>query len=357
MKKKAVLLNYTGRIDHHGCQVVSSNLVSFIQSAGYAVHKVDIGRDWQSSKKMIRGSSMVIINGEGTMHHSSPFALRLLKAARYCESLRVPVFLVNSVWQENSPRSIRMSKSLSKIFVRESHSLRSLKSSGLNGEMVPDLSFATGIASFDNLSRSNVMVSDSVDRSVTKILFSVHQSIPGSKFISLRPARDDVSSVADVEPLEVSPKIISRFRSFSLRAFVTTLLVRIASIFDTSFQLATRSLEKLTFNDLINNLMEARIVVTGRFHLVCFCILTGTPFIATASNSHKIQGLLEDAKLTHRFVEPARLPKALESLPVWTQSDTERCQYYVAQARKSQVAMFETLFNSRNPRDHVPNAC
>ena len=41
-------------------------------------------------------------------------------------------------------------------------------------------------------------------------------------------------------------------------------------------------------------------IVTGRFHMVCMAMLAGTPFIALPGNTHKIEGMLEDANLSNR---------------------------------------------------------
>ena len=249
-----------------------------------------------------------------------------------------------------------MSKSIDRIFVRETRSLRSLNTSNSMGAMVPDLTLSTDL-SLAQSSRTRVLVSDSVDRLTTKILYSVHKGEPDSKFISLRPASEDPSTrVAGEQVTFPKVNLISRFRSFSIRAFLDSMREKLLQKFDVRFQLANDSLENLGFSELIQNLREARLVITGRFHLVCFCILTGTPFIATASNSHKIQGLLEDANLAHRFVEPAMLPSALEQGLKWSHSDTQNCLEYLNLARVSTEEMFKTIFLWTNPREASPKS-
>jgi hypothetical protein len=44
----------------------------------------------------------------------------------------------------------------------------------------------------------------------------------------------------------------------------------------------------------IKQLLEAELVITGRFHAVTMCILTKTPFVAIESNTPKISHLLLD---------------------------------------------------------------
>lgn len=43
-------------------------------------------------------------------------------------------------------------------------------------------------------------------------------------------------------------------------------------------------------------LAGAELVVTGRFHGVCLAIPARRPFLALASNTHKVEGLLADAQ-------------------------------------------------------------
>jgi hypothetical protein len=66
----------------------------------------------------------------------------------------------------------------------------------------------------------------------------------------------------------------------------------------------------LTWDDLAGS----GVVVSGRFHAVCFALKIGRPFLAVTSNSHKVEALLHDAGL----------PAAEFILsPGWTSSPTE----------------------------------
>ncbi len=67
------------------------------------------------------------------------------------------------------------------------------------------------------------------------------------------------------------------------------------------------------------SIAQSQGIVTGRYHAICFAINSMTPFIAISSNSHKIEGLMEDIGLNNRIIKKEdivvlvfmHLPKAL----------------------------------------------
>ena len=93
-------------------------------------------------------------------------------------------------------------------------------------------------------------------------------------------------------------------------------------------------------DDFMALLSSSELVVTGRFHVVCLCLITGTPFLAVASNSHKVEGMLEDAGLLHRLVSPQKLAQILDAPPAWTEEDGRLASEFVALARRGQAELF-----------------
>ena len=75
------------------------------------------------------------------------------------------------------------------------------------------------------------------------------------------------------------------------------------------------------------------------------CLLTGTPFLALTSNSHKVEGMLDDAGLSHRIVRPADIRAVLAHPPAWTADDAEKALAYVNKAKRGQRAMFKKILS------------
>lgn len=70
-------------------------------------------------------------------------------------------------------------------------------------------------------------------------------------------------------------------------------------------------MSKLSWIKLLSTIGQSRLVVTGRFHMVCACLLTKTPFVALKSNSHKIEGM---AAACDAYLPVAHHPREIKSL-------------------------------------------
>ena len=57
--------------------------------------------------KKIAKSDLVIVNGEGTLHHSRTEAFYLAEVAEYCENLNIDSYLINSVFSKNNKKVSR----------------------------------------------------------------------------------------------------------------------------------------------------------------------------------------------------------------------------------------------------------
>ena len=85
--KKVAILNDTSNVPHHGCGIVSSCLSELLLNNNFEV--IDINpceKNWRLNKKFIKNLQMtdvVIVNGEGTLHHSQKIAMELIKIGKY----------------------------------------------------------------------------------------------------------------------------------------------------------------------------------------------------------------------------------------------------------------------------------
>jgi len=105
----------------------------------------------------------------------------------------------------------------------------------------------------------------------------------------------------------------------------------------------------VSFSHSQHSYMEAlrrfALSVTGRFHALCFALLTGTPFVAVASNSWKMEAIITDAGLRRdRLIGPRMLNPEIILDNDWSYSPEEResIDRYIEGSR----AKARTLFNS-----------
>lgn len=74
--KKALIVNDTSYENHHGCELVIKNIHKLLEKNNIKVIATNpTGVDWFKNRKFIRSiykADIVIINGEGTLHHYLP---------------------------------------------------------------------------------------------------------------------------------------------------------------------------------------------------------------------------------------------------------------------------------------------
>ncbi|WP_157832911.1 hypothetical protein [Thiolinea disciformis] len=140
----ATLVNDTSVLNHYGCKLVVKNI--FKVTSKYSIniiHTVSVGKNWENDtdKINILRSDLVLVNGEGTIHHSKRRALILTKVATFCKELKKPCFLINCVYQENNNTINEHVRKFMKIYARESLTQQELEKIGIKSIIVPDMTF------------------------------------------------------------------------------------------------------------------------------------------------------------------------------------------------------------------------
>ncbi len=281
MSTKVVLLNDTSTRYHHGCSRVIRLLRSGLEDRGATISATVPARaNWPEDTAhldQIRGADIVVINGEGTLHHGVDHAERLLRIADHPVAKGKKLCLVNALYDKN-PESWRpYLERFDLLSARDSESARQMSSdSGRSVGWVPDLSLSAdaGIASGP---RHGVVVGDSVRIERRRDLARSLSRFPEPAFIPTKTLRQRVwrmPIVGDVLKRGLFAAYCASLGPAQLR-----------------FELA------LTEADYLRRIGEAELHVTGRFHAVCLSILTETPFLAVDSVSGKIARLLRDLGL------------------------------------------------------------
>ena len=345
-----VVANDVGVAKHHGSKMVTARLVDELSARGFQVVTITAGHTWRDHGDVIDGAACVVVNGEGTLHHSAPAAQELLTLAPYCQARSIPVFLVNTIWQDNSSLMAQQAKSFTGIFVRESMSQKQLSDAGVSSEVVPDLVLGWVAPKDLSVDRKGVVITDSVVLSDTQLL-AKSADTTGALFTTLEPLHSDPVDYTDTEFIRLqtdSPTTIRKLWKGVVRAAYRARGALLATLRRRRGKQVEFSLE-----DFFTALRQSELLITGRFHAVCMAMITQTPFLAPSSNSHKIEAMLDDAGLSHRVISSRVVKEAVLMPPPWTNSEAEAVARYVGEAIQAQKTMFDTIAHharaERNP--------
>ncbi len=130
------LINDTSLYESHfGCELVGQTFREQFARTGIEL-RYALGRDWDLDQlsHIIEGVDLVVVNGEGSIHHGK--RQKLLDI-----SSRFPSVLVNCVYQQN-PTNDNLGKFLYRS-ARESLSAGAIKAEGYQCDTVPDLLYAS----------------------------------------------------------------------------------------------------------------------------------------------------------------------------------------------------------------------
>ena len=324
-----VILNDTATEGHHGCSRVMMVLRDGLAAEGIAVRaSLGTGQRWWRDRAFmaaLANADGIIINGEGTLHHGRPRAEALLKIAAH-PAARAPLFLVNSLYQDNPPEWAAYLDRFSAIYARDRRSAAEI--SGVShraARAVPDLTLCRGALGAPATTRHGVLIGDSVDREIAARL-AMASDAPGRSLVPIL-----------ARPRSVKGK--SRFRR-TLRLLTALRLARALKARHPHYR------PSRTADDYAAALRASALHVTGRFHGVCFSLLTDTPFVAVASNSWKTEALLADIGLSgERLLGLDAAIGAAGEAEAHAFSDADRAAIaaYLAKAQNEAAQMFAEI--------------
>ncbi len=321
---RVIVMNDTSRRSHHGCSRVMRLLNLGLARHGVQVIHHSMARsDWTREKgfaEALGQADLIVINGEGTLHHGREAGRTLLNVIPAAKAKGVPVALINALWQDNPPDWLDLLSGAALIATRDHRSAAELSKLD-NVRSLPDLSLSAGTE--PQLGpRDRLYFGDSVRWSTRRALALAAKRL---KADALLPTKTRASSLWTGKPF--GPWLSAAYHGaapFGLPPL----------------QLAATETDYLRF------LGRARMHVTGRFHGICLSLVTGTPFLTTGSNSWKIEALLADAGL------PKSRAIAEEDLATLTQSDLNRpfspqetkgIAAFLAEAQRESEILFKDL--------------
>lgn len=294
--------------------------------------------DWQTDEQLqrdIRAADICLVNGEGTMHDDAPLALRYGALARYCREHGVPCFLINSVWQNNVLLNADASL-FTRIFVRDVLSQAALAEIGLSAEVVPDLTLSYQYEGATPV-RQGLLINGSVLTERLREAWRISCANPHLRYVSIRT----IAPLQLGKGFDVYLRKNLRKRLKAYRRIAASYLYRYPS------ELPGSRIDKLRWRyavlaprRFLALLRRSQGVITGRFHLVTLCLVTGTPFYAIASNTHKIEALLTQVGLGERLRASYEAAVGDAQCIAFSEAEQAGIESFLQDARRQASEMF-----------------
>jgi len=233
------LANDTSSSDHAGCKAVMRSLrkvlseVPQIDVVGTSSHN-----HFEVDEAAFAAADILLVNGEGTIHHSGVRACFLLNLIARAKRAGKRVMLVNALFQQYDWPDENILEGLSLLAVREPRSARFATRFGGHPEMLLD------------------------------------------------SAADPLFLTNGVAEHLSSGRVIGGFHAKGL-------------LYDPFAEIEGQriTMRKRKFEDIVATLKHAEVYLTAQHHGVYAAALAGCPFVATPSNSHKIESFIDWAGL------------------------------------------------------------
>ena len=238
-----------------------------------------VNRPWEGDDEFLKSAAsadIVVVNGEGSIHHANPRAKMLSMVGTLCRStLRKPSVLLNATLFGNDESVYKSIRNFDLVAVRDKASVVEAGKFGVSNVVYcPDLSMFHDLRGFRRV----------------------------------KPAPELRVGITD----SVMPRVREILLDFG----------REHGLLDCSIRFKKQA--RKSIYDYADKIGDLDLLVTGRFHSVCFAIGTRTPFVAVESNTPKISSLLSDILgSTERVVKPEQLYKMdIDRLSQWTAAET-----------------------------------
>lgn len=298
LSKKVYVINDTSSEMHHGCSRVMDNLYHLIRiNNGIIVGSSPVGYDWRKDEKIkqeILSSDIVIVNGEGSIHHDSIAGIPLLDVASFCSEYGIKTALVNCIFQKMSDVNPSKLNDFDFISVRDSFSQNELSKLGIESIVLPDLTFYSQPKYVDTRKRFGWMYTCSVNIEKSIELSKLSRKKENGFFEPI------IYGKGDWEANVGKQTIYSKLKKLGLKSFLIKSKDRIFALSQSNkFERFSKTYTHNEYHDLIS---QTEFIISGRFHSVCFAINSMTPFVALTSNSHKIEALINDFGLSRERV-------------------------------------------------------
>ncbi len=339
--RKFVLMNHTDMQGHHfGCARVMRHIEQALTDRGGVIlARVDGKMDWRkdpATLQKIAACDVIIVNGEGTLHHGRKKASWLMAVGDHSATKGKELALINALYQENPDSWAPLLRGFKHLFARDTRSAAAMSAhAGREVAWLADLSTAAG-GDLSVEARRGIVIGDSVSKAATKLLAKLAIELNGSE-----PTR--------ILPLTISLREENPYRPIPLRLLRRWTVGLRQRRQQWEFPILTYLGSE---HEYVSAIKAARVSITGRFHGICLNLVTGTPFVCVTSNSWKIEALFEDAGIDlRRLVAREALTKKLVLETDWSFSAREQQNIaaFLTRSQHQAKVMFDTIVGVEGP--------
>ena len=134
-----LVLGDTRGLLHHGCELVVEGLLQLIQEAGAT--KVDVvpGLQGKTDRADVRHAELVVLNGEGMLHHDRPVVEEALALAEDRRRRGLRTKLVNFSWFHNRQSSTQRLVAFEGLAPRDGSTAATLREAGHSFFLMTDV--------------------------------------------------------------------------------------------------------------------------------------------------------------------------------------------------------------------------
>ena len=227
-------------------------------------------------KESINNSNLIIVNMEGTIHHNNLGTFALLGIAFYCKSLGKKIAMVNGSYQDIDPKLTRLALGeIDFISVREPISYRYLEKEINKVFLIPDFAFRAPIHS-----RINEFVGGGGKKCLyTPGVLGVYPNQKGGVSINMI-----FNHIKNIKKMGYTPYFLMIEPKES---FIVIELERIGVKIIPAYG------DGVSYKNIGTLISEFDLLITGRYHIGIFGLMSFVKTIFLPSNTHKIEGVLE----------------------------------------------------------------
>ena len=295
--KKAILFNDTTDEWHHGCDLVIQSIKKLLKKNKIElVYSSNSSADYTKDNKLKKiiekfKIDLFVVNGEGSIHHDSERAIKLLNISNFAKKFKIKSVLINCTYAFNKNiNNISLLKKFDLISVRENKSKHELQKFGIKALLVPDLSYYSIETLTNNHNNiQQVVVSDSV---ISKLTYKLHKYARKNNFKFL-----PILSFYKINIFQIKSY-------FGYLKFLVKNLINILFRFNNLDTNHSRFYGTRSVSSFLGTINNSKFFITGRYHSVCIAIKLKKPFVAIKSNTYKIEEMLKDIGLNeNRIIE------------------------------------------------------
>ncbi len=331
------LVNDTRYDNHHGGLTVVRNLHAAMAARGWRCSGSLPVSASESDLMRVRGpldkARLVILNGEGSLHHNSRNTRRLLAICTRLQQSH-PLAIINTIWQDNDTAAWRpLLDTCLAVYVRDRRSREQLVAIGVDAGLAPDLTFYDYPVLSPQVGEQ-YGCTDSVITDWTEW------------------ALEQCEAASDMEFITLFTQKLAHTRGMrdASRRIKYAVYPRLRRVLHANVPARYRALAHAE-NDtaiLLGRIASTRAICVARYHALCFALQQNRPFVAVPSNSFKSEALLEEVGLprdTFLYCErdASSLRTALEHAAARHEEFRPRIAAFNQSARRRIDTMFDAL--------------